>query len=71
MLNMALIRCPVGFSEEVIAVFNWKKSRIDTENDKNPKIFQFSQSVYAFFPKFLTDFVDWNVEKGQQKKCVL
>ena len=48
MLNMALIRRPVGFSEEIIAVFKMKKSQIDTENDKNPKIFLF-QSFHAFF----------------------
>ena len=27
--------------------------------------------LYAFFPKFSTDFVDWNVKKGQQRKNVL
>ena len=70
MLNMTLIRCPVGFSEEIIAVFHMKKSQIDTENDKIPKIFNF-QKVYAFSPKFSTDFVDWNVKKGQQGKSVL
>ena len=29
------------------------------------------QSIYAFFSKFLTDLMDWNVEKGQQGKNVL
>ena len=38
-LNMALIRCPVGISEEMIAVFQKKKSQIDIENDKNPQNF--------------------------------
>ena len=33
MLNMALIRCPVEFSEKIVAVFQIKMSRIDTEND--------------------------------------
>ena len=35
-LNMALIRCPVGIFEEIIAVFQIKKSQIDAENDKKP-----------------------------------
>ena len=38
MLNMALIRCPVGFSVEIIAVSHMNKSQIDTENDKSPNI---------------------------------
>ena len=37
--------CPVGFLEELITVFQVTMSQIDTENDKNPKIFQ--------IPKFL------------------
>ena len=44
-LNMALVCCPVGFSEEIIAVFPPKKSQFDT---KNSKIFH--------FPKFLRIF---------------
>ena len=37
MFNMALIRCPLGLFEEIVAVF-WKKmSPIDTEKDKNLK----------------------------------
>ena len=35
--------------------------KIETENDKKPKIFHF-QSFYGFFVKVLTDFVDYNVE---------
>ena len=26
---------------------------------------------YAFFPNFLTDFINWNVDMGQQGKIVL
>ena len=44
-LNMAGISCPVGFSEETIAVFYMKKSQIDTEIDKNPKVFQYSTGL--------------------------
>ena len=44
-------------------------SQIDTENDKNSKFSTF-QSFYAFLVKFLTDFVDWNVEKRQQGKII-
>ena len=40
-LNMILIRCPVGFSGEMIAVFQVKKIQIDTEDLKNPKNFHF------------------------------
>ena len=42
-------------------------SQIDTENDKNTKFSSF-ESVYAFFVNVLTDFVDWDVLKGQQGK---
>ena len=45
---MALIRCSVGLSEEIIAVFHMKKSQVDIENDKNPKISQFSKSLCIF-----------------------
>ena len=70
MLNMALIQCPVGFSEENIAVFQMKKSQIDTESDKNFDMFQFSK-ISCIFSKFLADFVEWNVEKGQQGGTML
>ena len=50
MLNMALIRCPEGFSEETVAVFEMKMSQVDTENDKIPKTFQFSK-VLCSSPK--------------------
>ena len=45
---MALIRCPVGFSEEFIAVFQVKMFQINTENDKNPKSFQYSKFLCIF-----------------------
>ena len=43
--------CPVGFSEEFIAIFQVKMSQIDTKNDKKPKVLQFL-SIYAFLLKF-------------------
>ena len=55
---------------EIIAVFMLKKSQIGTEIDKNPK-FSNVQSFYAVFVKFMTDFVDWNVKKGQPGKSLL
>ena len=46
-LNMALIRCPAGISEEIIAVFILKK--IDTENDKKKlETFHFSKFLRIF-----------------------
>ena len=48
MLSMAPIRCPVGFSEKIIAVFQLENSQIDTENDKNLKFFQFSKTMRIF-----------------------
>ena len=48
---MVRICCPVGFSEEIIAVFE-KKSQIDTENDKNPKTFQFLIKFMHFLSNF-------------------
>ena len=58
---------PVVFNEDIIAIFRLKMSQIDTENDKNPKNFQFSK-ISCIFSKFLTDFANWNVEKGKQGK---
>ena len=63
-LNMALIRCPTGISEEIIAVFQMKKSRIGNENDKHPK-FSIFQGLSAFRINFLKDVVNWKVFKGQ------
>ena len=58
---------PVVFNENIIAIFWLKMSQIDTENDKNHQNFQFSK-ISCIFSKFLTDFANWNVEKGQQGK---
>ena len=57
------------FGKDNCRVLTEKKSQIDTESDKNPEILKF-QRFYAIFPQFLTDFVDWNIEKGQQGKNV-
>ena len=65
-VNKEKIGCPVVF-EEINAMFRKKMSETDTEIDKNPKIFQF-QSVYAFFVRFSTGFVDSNVLMVQQGK---
>ena len=59
---MALLRCPVGLSGEIIAVFQTKKSQIDTEKDKTHKSFQ----SFCFFIKVSTGFADWNILRGQQ-----
>ena len=42
-------------------------SRIDTKNDKKPKIFKFSK-ILCVFSIFSTEVVDWSVKKGQQGK---
>ena len=42
-------------------------SQIETENDKKNQRFPIFQDFMHFF-KFSTDFVDWNIEKGQQEK---
>ena len=65
--NMALYGCPVGFSEEIFAVFEMKKSPLEPKMTKIPKFSNF-QRFHAFFTSFLTDFVDWNAQKGQQKQ---
>ena len=49
---MALFRCPVGFSEEITAVFQMKKSQIDTENDKIHKIIHSSKFLRIFRQRF-------------------
>ena len=61
------VGCPVVFHGEITAMLWIKMSQIDTENDKNLNF----QRFFCIFSKFLTDFVDWNVEKGQQGKNVL
>ena len=66
---MALLRCPVPYSEEIIAFSKWQESQIDTENDKNPEIFYFSK-ILCFHSKSLMDFVDWNAETGQKGEKV-
>ena len=55
--------------EEFFAFLEMKTSQMDTENDKNPKGFQFSKVLGI--SSSLTDSVDWNVEKGQQGKHLL
>ena len=62
-LNMAGIRCPVGFSEELSAVFKVKKSQVGTEMDKKPKRFKLSKFLGSFCQIFDQFGVDWNVEK--------
>ena len=64
---MALVRCPVGFSEAMMAVFQIKKSQIYTEKTKFSK-FSILQSFFAFFVEVSTDFLDWIVSKIQQGK---
>ena len=66
-VNKEKMCCPVGFFEEFTAVFFVKMSRIDAENYKKPKIFQFAMFL-CFFVYVSTDFVDWDVLKGQQGK---
>ena len=51
-LNMALVRCPVGFSEEINAILQMKKSQIDTENDKNPQNLPFFEVSTHFLSSF-------------------
>ena len=67
-LNMALLCCPVGFSEVIIAVFQLKKSQIDTKNDETPKNFPIFKAFSAFFSKFqnLDRVRQLNVEKDQK-----
>ena len=45
------ICCALVFYEEIIAVFKFKKSQIETENDKKPKIFQ----TFKVFMQFLSN----------------
>ena len=40
--------CPVGFSEEFIAVFLVKVSQIETETDKKPENYQFLEALCIF-----------------------
>ena len=64
---MAQIRCPAGFYEEIIAGFWMKNLKLTpkmTKNQKTPDFYRF----YALFVKVLTDFVNCNVETGQQGK---
>ena len=51
------ICCALMFHEELIAVFKMKKTRIGTEFDKKPNIFNF-QKFYAIVVEISTDFAD-------------
>ena len=56
-LNVALIFCPVGFFEAIIAVFQKQKSQIHPENDKNSQNFLIFKDFIHFSP-FSTEFVN-------------
>ena len=60
--NKAQNGCPLGFFGKITAVY-----QINTENDKISNFFVF-HSFYAILVKFLTNFVDWNVEKVSKEK---
>ena len=47
-LDVLRIRCPVGFSGQIVALIHMKKSQIDTENDKYHKIFHIYQFLRTF-----------------------
>ena len=47
-----------------------KYLKVAPKKTKNTKFSNF-QSFYAVVVKFMTDFVDWNVRKGQQGKSLL
>ena len=51
-VNKEQVCCPVDFSEELIAVFKLKKTRIRTEFDKKRKVFQFSKNFMHLLSKF-------------------
>ena len=44
-----------------------KMSQIELKMTKFPKLYT-SPNFEAFFSNFSTDFVNWNVEKGQQER---
>ena len=69
-VNKERMCSPVGFSDALFSVFWVKVSQINTEYDKNPQTFQFSKNLCILF-KFVTDFVNLNVENGQEGKNVL
>ena len=47
-VNKEEMSCPVGFSEDFIAVFLVKIFQIGSENDKKLKVFQFSKFLCIF-----------------------
>ena len=49
---MALLRCPVGFSEEIIAAVNLIKSQIETEKDKKIHFSKFLRLFRQIFDRF-------------------
>ena len=63
---MVRLLCPVVLCEEKIGVFLFEKYLKSTPKiTKNPN-FSIFQSFYAILVKLWTDFVDWNVLKGQK-----
>ena len=68
---MAGIRCPAGFSEEIICCFlNEEYLKLKPKMTNNQK-FTNCRSFYAIFVKVSTDFAYWNVEKNQQGTSLL
>ena len=69
--NQERICSPVGFSEELVEVFDFKKDlKLEPRMTKKLKFSSF-QSFYAIFVKISTDFVNWTVENGHQSINVL
>ena len=64
------ICCAEVSYEEITVVFKLKKFSNWQRKTKNPKFSNF-QSFCAGFVKFMTDFVDWKVKKGQQGSFLL
>ena len=64
-LNMARIRCPVGFSEEPIAFFPNENDLKLTPKMTKRQSFPFFK-IYAISVKISTDSVVWNVENVHQ-----
>ena len=64
-LNMTLVCSPVGFCEEIIALYDETILQFAPKMTKIPNV-SISQRFYAIFARFWTDLVNWNVLKGQQ-----
>ena len=71
-VNKEWVCCQIVFYEERIAMFWMKMSQIDTENDKNPRIYQVSKILCILsqiFDRLQTSSIETLKRVNKEKSC--